>query len=335
MKATHDDEDPDIERAENIRSIVRSNVWRSHDEHGVKLFNLVPADGQVRDLVPAGTYPMRATVARDGLVEEVQFDITSDGSGNFDFPVHAPSRIGDDSESVPLGEFVAGDSWNAADLHALDTAKMLDSSDRLRRMNALLEEIKSRYADQGLRISSAHLTDSEGLAALPFYSPGEIHISAWVETDFYDWDEPIGDAIQIVCVHDGDGGYEYPITGPPPPTQEEEATARREHELQTIRAEEDELIERAKTQSAERKRRDELAWAKRVLDGDGPTPRDTISRDVKVAVHERDGGACVQCGGTTLLQFDHVIPLAMGGSNSITNLQLLCDTCNQKKGASL
>jgi hypothetical protein len=31
--------------------------------------------------------------------------------------------------------------------------------------------------------------------------------------------------------------------------------------------------------------------------------------------------------------FDHVVPLAQGGLNDVTNFQLLCDSCNSKKGA--
>lgn len=35
------------------------------------------------------------------------------------------------------------------------------------------------------------------------------------------------------------------------------------------------------------------------------------------------------------LEYDHIVPLAMGGSNTERNLQLLCADCNREKGASL
>jgi 5-methylcytosine-specific restriction endonuclease McrA len=61
--------------------------------------------------------------------------------------------------------------------------------------------------------------------------------------------------------------------------------------------------------------------------------RQHIPRDIRLRVYERCNGACVKCGSTYPLQVDHIKPLAKGGSNHESNLQMLCDTCNLKKGA--
>ena len=63
--------------------------------------------------------------------------------------------------------------------------------------------------------------------------------------------------------------------------------------------------------------------------------REPIPQEVKLTVWQRDGGSCVECGSQKDLEFDHVIPLAMGGSNTERNLQLLCADCNRRKGATL
>jgi 5-methylcytosine-specific restriction endonuclease McrA len=31
------------------------------------------------------------------------------------------------------------------------------------------------------------------------------------------------------------------------------------------------------------------------------------------------------------IHYDHIVPLAQGGINDVTNIQLLCDKCNLKK----
>lgn len=44
------------------------------------------------------------------------------------------------------------------------------------------------------------------------------------------------------------------------------------------------------------------------------------------------GNQCMQCGKTNNLQVDHIYPLCKGGTNHESNLQLLCKTCNLRKG---
>ena len=63
--------------------------------------------------------------------------------------------------------------------------------------------------------------------------------------------------------------------------------------------------------------------------------RQRIPDDVKIFVWNRDGGRCVNCGSKENLEYDHVIPVNMGGSNTARNLQLLCETCNRSKGGNL
>ncbi|NET87405.1 MAG: HNH endonuclease [Kamptonema sp. SIO1D9] len=64
------------------------------------------------------------------------------------------------------------------------------------------------------------------------------------------------------------------------------------------------------------------------------TPRIFIPLVVRKYVFARDNYCCQSCGKTsqqTILNIDHIIPLAKGGSNDISNLQTLCCSCNQKK----
>ncbi len=64
------------------------------------------------------------------------------------------------------------------------------------------------------------------------------------------------------------------------------------------------------------------------------TPRIRIPPEVKRYLLERNRSQCQSCGKTTLdteLTIDHIIPLANGGSNDISNLQILCRSCNSRK----
>lgn len=74
---------------------------------------------------------------------------------------------------------------------------------------------------------------------------------------------------------------------------------------------------------------------------DGKIKRQRIPEWAARAVFYRDRGKCTFCQkdltGLLSPQFDshmdHIIPLANGGINDVSNLQLLCASCNLSKGA--
>lgn len=68
------------------------------------------------------------------------------------------------------------------------------------------------------------------------------------------------------------------------------------------------------------------------LKSDGRQP---IPDDVKMFVWRRDKGHCVKCGSNKAIEFDHIIPVSQGGSNTARNLQILCEYCNRSKGGNL
>jgi 5-methylcytosine-specific restriction endonuclease McrA len=86
----------------------------------------------------------------------------------------------------------------------------------------------------------------------------------------------------------------------------------------------------------QRRARRALERAHAALAGEAAQPRrEPIPRAVRLAVFERDGGRCVECGSAFDIQYDHVIPLALGGATTAANLQILCAPCNRAKGAAL
>ena len=63
--------------------------------------------------------------------------------------------------------------------------------------------------------------------------------------------------------------------------------------------------------------------------------RRPIPEQVRVAVWRRDQGTCVKCGSRERLEYDHIIPVAEGGGDSVRNIELLCEKCNRSKGAKI
>ncbi len=84
--------------------------------------------------------------------------------------------------------------------------------------------------------------------------------------------------------------------------------------------------------------RQRIERAQAIVSYGGQSPRNgrqAMPDDLKQLVWTRDGGSCRHCGRTAELQYDHIIPVALGGSTSEDNLQILCGPCNRRKGAGL
>ena len=60
-----------------------------------------------------------------------------------------------------------------------------------------------------------------------------------------------------------------------------------------------------------------------------------ISKALKHQVWLRDKGVCTSCAGQRHLQYDHKIPIALGGTTTFENLRLLCFHCNQRASTKL
>lgn len=56
-----------------------------------------------------------------------------------------------------------------------------------------------------------------------------------------------------------------------------------------------------------------------------------VPRAVRRRVLERSGNRCQQCGSTSDLTIDHIVPVSRGGTSTESNLQALCRSCNSRK----
>jgi hypothetical protein len=64
--------------------------------------------------------------------------------------------------------------------------------------------------------------------------------------------------------------------------------------------------------------------------------RRTITPSVRFEVFRRDSFTCQYCGRrapNVILHVDHIIPVAVGGTNDLANLRTACSICNEGKGA--
>lgn len=59
-----------------------------------------------------------------------------------------------------------------------------------------------------------------------------------------------------------------------------------------------------------------------------------IPLSIQREVLERDGHRCRLCGCAERPQLDHIRPWSKGGPDTADNLQVLCQPCNVRKGAS-
>jgi hypothetical protein len=59
--------------------------------------------------------------------------------------------------------------------------------------------------------------------------------------------------------------------------------------------------------------------------------RQPIPERVRHEVWRRDQSRCVDCRGRERLEFDHIIPISRGGSNTARNIELRCERCNRRK----
>jgi len=84
-----------------------------------------------------------------------------------------------------------------------------------------------------------------------------------------------------------------------------------------------------------RRKVDYLMARKDIDDSAQDFERTPIPENVRHEVWRRDKGRCVTCGSVMNLEFDHLIPVSRGGSNTARNVQLLCQECNRRKSANL
>lgn len=114
-------------------------------------------------------------------------------------------------------------------------------------------------------------------------------------------------------------------------------TPEEDDELDTIRNILSDKLNPSQIRDAHRRADEEiknLVASQRDSSEDG-NDRMPIPAEVRREVWRRDGGACVKCGSRRKLEYDHIVPVSKGGSNTARNIELLCEACNRSKSASI
>jgi len=79
-----------------------------------------------------------------------------------------------------------------------------------------------------------------------------------------------------------------------------------------------------------KRKRDELNEYKRKRRSDGKEKKSQY-RDSRKIKKLKEGGKCRACNSLENLTVNHIVPLAIGGGNEDSNLEILCVTCNSKE----
>ena len=65
--------------------------------------------------------------------------------------------------------------------------------------------------------------------------------------------------------------------------------------------------------------------------------RKLMTPELRQRIKDRDNYICQLCGKEMFdevgLQIDHIVPISKGGKSVESNLRVLCDKCNSRKGA--
>ena len=81
------------------------------------------------------------------------------------------------------------------------------------------------------------------------------------------------------------------------------------------------------------KNKDRLAIYKQTRRARKAASNGVLSHGIAKRLHALQKGHCAGClGRLDAYHLDHIMPLALGGENIDTNIQLLCPGCNLKKG---